>query len=39
MYRTKKPSVLWTLFHVLFGLATCGLWWIALFIYRFQSRR
>lgn len=38
MSYSKKPSVLKTVFHVVFGLLTCGLWWAALAIHRFQRR-
>lgn len=30
--RTHRKS--WTLFHIIFGLMTGGLWWIVLLIYR-----
>jgi apolipoprotein N-acyltransferase len=34
----RRPSLAWTIFHIVFGLATAGLWWITLAIHRFQRR-
>lgn len=30
----RRPSTLMTIFHLIFGLMTCGLWWVWLWLYR-----